>query len=108
MGRGDYLGEFEQIVLLAVARLGDGPYGMRIRQEIEARSGRSVTIGAVYATLDRLEDKGLVRSREDQSSGRARRFFDVTPAGVGALETSRAIHQRMWAGLRLRRAGRKS
>jgi PadR family transcriptional regulator PadR len=108
MGRGDYLGEFEQIVLLAVARLGDGPYGMRIRQEIEARSGRSVTIGAVYATLDRLEDKGLVRSREDQSSGRARRFFDMTPAGVDALETSRAIHQRMWAGLRLRRAGRKS
>jgi DNA-binding PadR family transcriptional regulator len=108
MGRGDYLGEFEQIVLLAVARLGDSPYGMRIRREIENRSGRPVTIGAVYATLDRLEDKRLVRSREDQTGGRARRFFDLTPAGVDALEISRAMQQRMWAGLRLRRAGRKS
>jgi PadR family transcriptional regulator PadR len=107
MGRGDYLGEFEQIVLLAVARIGDNPYGMRIRREIEERSRRSVTIGAVYATLDRLEDKGLVRSRESQAGGRARRFFTLTAAGAGALEASREVHTRMWAGLRLGRMGRR-
>jgi len=107
MGRGDYLGEFEQIVLLAVARIDDGPYGMRIRREIEERSGRAVTIGAVYATLDRLEDKGLVRSRESQSGGRARRFFMLTPAGVDALEAARELHARMWAGLRFGRMGRR-
>jgi PadR family transcriptional regulator PadR len=107
MARGEYLGEFEQIVLLAVVRLGDDAYGMAIRREIEARTGRQVSIGAVYATVDRLELKGLVRPRDAQSGGRARRFFAVTPAGRDALETSREIHARMWAGLRLRRAGRR-
>jgi len=108
MGRGDYLGEFEQIVLLAVARVGEHPYGMRIRREIESRTGRSVTIGGVYATLDRLERKGLVRSREDRSGGRARRFFALTPAGVHALESARELQARMWAGLKLGRLGRRS
>ena len=54
MGRGEYLGEFEQVVLLAVARLEDEAYGMRVREEIEVRAGRRATIGAVYATLERL------------------------------------------------------
>jgi PadR family transcriptional regulator PadR len=107
MARGEYLGEFEQIVLLAAARLGDESYGMAIRREIEARAGRQVSIGAVYATLDRLELKGLVRPHETQTEGRARRFFAVTPAGLDALHASRAIHARMWAGLKLRRAGRR-
>jgi DNA-binding PadR family transcriptional regulator len=101
VARGDYLGEFEQVVLLAVARLGGDAYGMRIRQEIEQRTGRAVTIGAVYATLDRLEVKGYVRPR-DEPGGRARRFFDIQPAGIEALETARQIQTRMWAGLRLR------
>lgn len=108
MGRGDYLGEFEQIVLLAVARLGDEAYGMAIRRQIDQRTGRAVAIGAVYATLDRLETKGIVRSVDDQHAGRARRFFALTPAGVDALEASRDMHRRMWAGLSLRRAGRRS
>lgn len=107
MSRGEYLGEFEQIVLLAVARLGDGAYGMAIRREIEARTGRNVAIGAVYATLDRLESKTIVRSIEDQTGGRARRFFALTASGVEALERSRDMHRRMWAGLTLRRAGRR-
>ena len=65
MGRGeDLLGEFEQIVLLAVARLGAEAYGMEIRREIEQRTERAVTIGAVYATLDRLEEKGYLRARD--------------------------------------------
>jgi DNA-binding PadR family transcriptional regulator len=108
MGRGDHLGEFEQIVLLAIARLGDDGYGMRIRREIEARTGRAVSIGGVYATLDRLESKGLVAAKEEASGGRARRFFVLTPDAVDALEASRAMQERMWSGLRLRRAGRKS
>ena len=66
----DYLGEFEQIVLLAVARLGDEGYGMSIRREIEETAGRSVSIGAVYATLERLEKKSLVSTR-----------FAVVPSG---------------------------
>ena len=107
MGRGGYLGEFEQIVLLAAARLERETYGMEIRREIEARTGRQVSIGAVYATLDRLEDKGFVQARHDAAAGRARRFFVLTPDGVDALEASRDIHARMWSGLRLRRAAKK-
>ena len=107
MGRGDYLGEFEQIVLLATARLEGDAYGMSIRHEIEARSGRKPSLGAVYATLDRLTDKGLVHLRPDAGTGRARWFFTVTPQGVTALEKAREISDRMWAGLRLRGRGAK-
>ena len=106
MARGEYLGEFEQVVLLAVARLGKDAYGMRIRQEIEERTGRAVTIGAVYATLDRLDTKAYVRPR-DEAGGRARRFFDIQAAGVDALETARQIQSRMWAGLRLKRSPKR-
>jgi PadR family transcriptional regulator PadR len=107
MGRGDHLGEFEQIVLLAVARLGEEAYGMRIRREIESRTDRDVTIGAVYATLVRLESKGYLRQRDGTSGGRARRFFEIEPAGIDALETARELHERMWSGLRLKRAARR-
>ena len=107
MGRGEYLGEFEQIVLLAVARLGDDAYGMEIRREIEQRTERLVTIGAVYATLDRLEDKGYLRARDESNSGRARRFFALTDAGVDALEAARSLQTRMWSGLRLGRSSRR-
>ncbi|HYN10739.1 MAG TPA: helix-turn-helix transcriptional regulator [Vicinamibacterales bacterium] len=110
MGSSGFLGEFEQLVLLAVVRLGQDAYGMRIRREIEHRAGRSTSIGAVYATLDRLEAKGFVRARDDSSGGRARRFFGVSPTGMDALESARELQARMWAGLRtrLRRAGRKA
>ena len=64
MGRGEYLGEFEQVVLLAVARLKDEAYGMRVREEIESRAGRRATIGAVYATLERVVSKGLARETD--------------------------------------------
>jgi PadR family transcriptional regulator PadR len=107
----DYLGEFEQIVLLAVARLGnDDAYGMRIRREIEDRAGRSAAIGAVYATLDRLQSKGYLRARDDDAGGRARRFFAITPGGIDALEAARDLQARMWSGLRmpLKRPGRKT
>lgn len=106
--RGDHLGEFEQIVMLAVARLGDDAYGMKIRQEIEVRTRRTASLGAVYATLDRLADKDVLRVRRDDSAGRPRWFFTVTPAGVAALETAREIQTRMWAGLSLRRLKSRS
>ena len=103
-----YLGEFEQVVLLAVARLDDEAYGMRIRQEIEDRAGRSASIGAVYATLDRLQRKNYLRARDESAGGRARRFFVITPAGVEALEAARDLQTRMWSGIRIKRSDRKA
>lgn len=83
------LGDFEQLVLLGVLRLGEDAYGARIRQEIHERSGRDVSINAVYTTLDRLEAKGLLRSWTGeptaQRGGRRRKFYAVQAAGVTAL-----------------------
>lgn len=111
-GRVTYLGEFEQVVLLAIVRLGEDAYGTAIRREIEARSGRWVSIGAAYATLDRLVSKGYLRARDRvgaaERGGRARRCFAITPAGVAALEAVREVQRRMWAGIQLRGADRKS
>jgi len=111
MGRGDYLGEFEQIVLLAVARLDDQAYGMGIRAEIEQRAGRRTSIGAVYATLERLVSKGYARETDlpgdSERSGLARRFYALTPAGRAALEHARDLQARMWAGLKLKTERKK-
>jgi PadR family transcriptional regulator len=107
MTRRGYLGDLEEIVLLAVARCEPEAYGMRIRTEIDAQSGRSVAIGAVYASLERLEDKGYItRVVAPATAGRdprARRFFAVTAAGARAAEETAALRERMWQGLRLRR-----
>ena len=85
---------------------------MRIRQEIEAQSGRNVAIGAVYASLERLEDKGYIRKGEPPEGTdrdpRARRFFEVTAAGARAAEETAALRDRLWSGLRLRRGGRNA
>ncbi|MEX2663132.1 MAG: helix-turn-helix transcriptional regulator [Vicinamibacterales bacterium] len=106
-GRQSYLGEFEQVVLLAVVRLGAEAYGTSIRREIEARGGRHVSIGAAYATLDRLVDKGYLRARDAAGGadreGAARRYFEITRDGVAALERARALQTRMWDGVELRR-----
>ena len=106
--RGDYLGEFEQIVMLAVARLPDSAYGMEIRREIESRTGRSASLGAVYATLDRLTEKDLLRVKREDGPGRPRWFFSLTPEGVSALEAAREVQDQMWSGLSLRRAKGRS
>ncbi|WP_321475981.1 helix-turn-helix transcriptional regulator [uncultured Paludibaculum sp.] len=102
----DYLGEFEQIVLLAVLRLGDSAYGVPIRQEIEERAGRKVTIGALYATLDRLEAKAYVTSwfsePTPERGGRSKRYFRVLPTGVEALARSKDMLDNMWKGVRLK------
>jgi DNA-binding PadR family transcriptional regulator len=110
MTKGTHLGEFEQMVLLAVLREEGEGYGMSIRRELEERAGREVSIGAVYATLDRLEEKGFVRSRDGEATpvrgGRARRHFELTTDGAGALRTARAMMDRLWDGVDLERQGR--
>ena len=97
------LGSFEEQVMLAALRTRDQAYGMNIRREIERVTGRDVAIGAVYATLDRLEAKGLVNSARARSAGASRRLFEVTPAGARALAETRAIRERLWEGVDLRR-----
>lgn len=105
MARGEFLGEFEHIVLLALLRLGKQAYGMRIRQEIEKRAGRTVAIGAVYATLERMEKKGYVSSRLGEPTaergGRAKRFFRIEAAGTEALSHTEQALSRMRVGLRV-------
>ena len=109
MGKGDFLGEFEQVVLLAVAQLEGKGYGVSVRREIERRTRREVTVGSVYATLTRLEEKGLVASWESDPTptrgGRARRHFRLEPAGARALAETRGMMERMWRGLELGTAG---
>jgi DNA-binding PadR family transcriptional regulator len=104
MAKGQHLGDFEQLVMLAVMRLGEGAYGMAVRREIEANSERSVSLGAIYATLDRLEDKGLVSSALGETTrerrGRAKRFFRVQAPGVRALQNALAPLDRMRKGIK--------
>ena len=90
--------------MLALLRLGDGAYGMLVRREIEDRTGREVSLGAIYATLDRLESKGLVSSQlgraDRQRRGRAKRFFSVEPSGLAALRRALWAVDRMRSGIR--------
>jgi PadR family transcriptional regulator PadR len=103
-GKVSYLGEFEQVVLLAVAHLGDEASGPGLRAEISERAGRTVSIGAIYATLDRLTSKGYLRARDEGAGVRVRRFFTLTAAGAEALEAAREMQARMWRGIDLRKA----
>jgi DNA-binding PadR family transcriptional regulator len=97
-------GEFEQLILLAVLRLGEGAYAVPVRREIEARTGRIPTRGAVYVTLERLEEKGYLDSwlgePVAERGGRPRRYYRVRPSGVRALEDSWVALRRMWQGLK--------
>jgi PadR family transcriptional regulator, regulatory protein PadR len=97
------LGDFEQLVLMGVLRLGDEAYGASIRQEIHARSGRDVSINAVYTTLDRLESKGLLKSSigdpTPQRGGRRRRCYALRPAGAAALRAAYRAFTSMARGL---------
>jgi DNA-binding PadR family transcriptional regulator len=104
----DYLGEFEHIVILALLRLEDQAYGVTVRQEIEFRTKREVSIGAVYATLGRLEAKGYVKSHygdpTPERGGRSKRFFRVTARGVAAVNRTHRALQSMTEGLDLIRS----
>jgi DNA-binding PadR family transcriptional regulator len=101
----DGLGEFEQVVLLAILRLGDLAYGVTIRREIAARTDREPSPGALYTTLDRLEDKGFLTSRmgdpTPQRGGRSKRFFKVSARGVEALARVQRSYQRLLEGIEL-------
>jgi DNA-binding PadR family transcriptional regulator len=97
------LGEFEQMVLLAVLHLGDDAYAVPIRQELVTRARRTIARGALYTTLERLELKGYLRSRfgdpTPERGGRARRYFTVTARGLAALRASRDALRSMYRGL---------
>lgn len=98
------LGSLEEQVMLAVVRTGGEAYGMHVRREIEAVTGRDLTIGSVYATLDRLEAKGLVASsRTAAPEAASRRVFAVTAAGARSLAQTRATRDRLWTGVSLQR-----
>ena len=105
MGNASILGEFEQLILLAILRIGKEAHAALIREEIEARIDRQISRGAVYTTLDRLENKGLLSSLLGEPrpvrSGRARRYYMVEPEGVEALNEAREVMRKMWTGLEL-------
>jgi PadR family transcriptional regulator PadR len=99
------LGSFEEYVLFATLRLGEQAYGAKIRQTVEDATGRSVSIGAIYATLDRLERKGFITSWQGEATpergGRAKRYFRVEGAGVRALNETRAVRNKLAEGVDL-------
>jgi PadR family transcriptional regulator PadR len=103
MGDHTPIGEFEQLVLLAVLQINECAYGVPIRREIEKRTNRTVSRGAVYTTLDRLESKGLLGSwlgePTPERSGKAKRFYEVEQTGIEALKQSRTALRSMWTGL---------
>lgn len=104
-----FLGEFEQMVLLAILRLGKDAYGAVIRQMLHEQINRNVVIGALYSTLERLEKKGMVSSSFGESTpergGRAKRYFEVTANGQKALSRSRDAFNTMWQGVELDKPG---
>ena len=99
------LGAFEEQVMLAVARTKGDAYGMVIRREIEEVTGREIAVGAVYATLDRLEAKRLVASSRSDVEGVSRKIFRVLPAGVQALSETKTMREKLWKGVDLRVLG---
>jgi PadR family transcriptional regulator PadR len=107
MSKRDFLSEFEHIVTLALLRLSERAYGVTVRQEIETRIGREVSIGAIYATLDRLEGKGYVTSSlgdpTPERGGTSKRFFRITAKGLAAVNRTHTAFLKMAVGLRLAR-----
>ena len=103
MGKGDFLGEFEQMVLLSVLRLRDDAYGVSIHRELEERTGRAVRRGAVFVALERLQTKEFVSSTygdpTSERGGRAKRYYTVEPAGRAALRSSREALMSLWDGV---------
>ena len=100
----DTLGTFEQAVLLALVRLGDDAYGRAIFKDVQERLERQVAAGAVHATLERLQGKGLVTSRlgpgTEIRAGRARRYYRLSPTGLRALNEAREAADALWRGIK--------
>ena len=93
------LGVLEEQIVVAVLRTCAEAYGMQVRRELERVTGRELSIGAVYATLDRLEAKGLLTSNRVMDEGSSRRVFVVTPEGARALADTRSMRERLWRGV---------
>ena len=95
-----FLGEFEELVLLTVAVLGDDAYGVTIKADIETRANRSISIGALHTTLTRLEEKGFLKSKlggaTQDRGGRRKRFYDLTRSGKVALSSSKNLRDELW------------
>lgn len=103
MRKGEYLGNFELMLMLALLRLGEDAYGVTIAQELEEQTGREVVVASVYATLDRLQERGLVASSLGDSTpergGRAKRYFRITGAGLREVRDARKSLMNLWEGL---------
>lgn len=104
MSKSDYLGEFELVAMITIIRLGADAYGVPISREIEQQTARKVTFGSVYATLDRLEKKGFVRSSLGEATpergGRAKRYFRVTTTGLQMVRETKRTLTKLWRGVR--------
>ena len=103
MRKGEYLGNFDLMLLLALLRLGDDAYGVTIAQELEQHTGREVVIASVYARLESLRERGLVTSTlgdpTPERGGRAKRYFSITGAGIREIRNARRALMSMWKGL---------
>jgi PadR family transcriptional regulator PadR len=103
MRKGDYLGNFDLMLLLALLRLGDDAYGVTIARELEEQTAREVVVASVYATLERLQERGLVTSSLGDSTpergGRAKRYFRITAAGIREVRDARRSLVNLWKGL---------
>lgn len=108
--KGDRLGEFEELSLLTIRALGDAAYGVAVQQRLEAMGGRPVTMGSVYAALDRLERKGLVRSALGEPTrergGKRKRLYQVTRAGHEVLREVRRVRETLWRAIEQPKRGR--
>jgi DNA-binding PadR family transcriptional regulator len=104
MSKRDYLGHLELMVILVLIRLGEKAYGIPIAHEIETTGGREVSLGSIYATLERLETKGLVSSELGESTpergGRAKKYFSVTAKGVREVREMQRVLKQLWPRLR--------
>lgn len=105
MAKGELLGGFEQLMLLAVLRLGDNAYGVTIRKEMESGAQRAIASGAIYATLERMLEKGYISGKEGEPvptrGGRPKVYYRVEPPGLAALSAWEATQRRMKQGLNL-------
>ncbi len=99
----DLLTRTEEIILLAIYRLGNNAYGVTIRQEVEQLVGKSYSVGAIYVPLERMTKRGLLATRIGSPTagrgGRAKRFYEITPEGKDALMTAKKLHDELWAGV---------
>jgi len=100
-----FIGEFEELVLLTMATLGDQAYGVAIKEDIESRVKRSVSIGSLHSTLTRLEEKGFINSKLGEPTaergGRRKRFFRLTHSGKAALTNIKSLRDELWANSKI-------